>query len=46
MTRLPFHDRHDAGRVLASHLAHYRAAPGLLVLALPRGGVAVAAEVA
>jgi erythromycin esterase-like protein/predicted phosphoribosyltransferase len=43
---LPFEDRHHAGRVLAEKLAHYRGQPNLLVLALPRGGVAVGFEVA
>ncbi|MDO8719755.1 MAG: hypothetical protein Q7K20_12345, partial [Polaromonas sp.] len=44
--RLPFEDRHHAGRVLAERLAHYRGRPNLVVLALPRGGVAVGFEVA
>ncbi|NPC54127.1 phosphoribosyltransferase [Caenimonas soli] len=44
--RLPFKDRRQAGRVLAEHLEHYRGRPNLLVLALPRGGVAVGFEVA
>ncbi len=39
-------DRHDAGRQLAKHLSHYKDQPNLLVLALPRGGVAVGYEVA
>ena len=43
---LPFHDRHHAGRALADRLAHYQGQPNLLVLALPRGGVAVGLEVA
>ena len=43
---LPFEDRHHAGRVLAEKLAHYRGHLNLLVLALPRGGVAVGFEVA
>jgi putative phosphoribosyl transferase len=43
---LPFEDRHQAGRVLADRLMHYRGQPGLLVLGLPRGGVPVACEVA
>lgn len=41
-----FHDRSDAGRALAADLAPYAGRPGLLVLALPRGGVPVAYEVA
>lgn len=41
-----FHDRRDAGQALARALAAWRGEPGLLVLALPRGGVPVAAEVA
>lgn len=45
-TRLPYEDRREAGRVLADALAHYRGRPNLLVLALPRGGVPVAYEVA
>lgn len=43
---LPFHDRSQAGRVLAEKLAHYSGRPGLLVLALPRGGLPVGREVA
>jgi putative phosphoribosyl transferase len=43
---LPFKDRHHAGRVLADKLEHYRGSKNLLVLALPRGGVPVAFEVA
>lgn len=41
-----YSDRAEAGRVLASALAGYAGQPGLLVLALPRGGVPVAYEVA
>ncbi len=41
-----FRDRVDAGRVLARKLERYRGRPDLLVLALPRGGVPVAFEVA
>jgi predicted phosphoribosyltransferase len=44
--RLPFHDRHEAGRVLASKLLEYQNRNDVLVLALPRGGVPVAFEVA
>lgn len=42
----PLDDRRDAGRRLAADLAFLRGKPGLLVLALPRGGVPVAWEVA
>lgn len=45
MNRSPYADRRDAGRVLAGLLEDYRGAAGLLVLALPRGGVPVADEV-
>ena len=41
-----FRDRADAGRVVAADLAAYAGRPDLLVLALPRGGVPVAYEVA
>jgi putative phosphoribosyl transferase len=41
-----FRDRRDAGRRLAARLARYSHEPGVLVLALPRGGVPVAYEVA
>jgi predicted phosphoribosyltransferase len=41
-----FHDRRDAGRALAGVLARYRAEPDVVVLALPRGGVPVAYEIA
>src|SRR3981189_1957928 len=41
-----FRDRHEAGRLLAAKLSAYANRPGLLVLALPRGGVPVAYEVA
>ncbi len=44
--RQPFLDRHDAGRVLASHLRSYANRDDVVVLALPRGGVPVAYEVA
>ena len=43
---LPFRDRRDAGRVLATHLRAYANTPDVIVLGLPRGGVPVAAEVA
>ncbi len=41
-----FQDRTDAGRRLAASLSRLRGRADLLVLALPRGGVPVAAEVA
>jgi putative phosphoribosyl transferase len=41
-----FHDRRDAGRVLARRLSAWRGRPDTLVLALPRGGVPVGHEVA
>ena len=41
-----FRNRIDAGRQLASHLAEYAGRSDVLVLALPRGGVPVAAEIA
>ncbi|MHB1340584.1 MAG: phosphoribosyltransferase [Coriobacteriia bacterium] len=41
-----FRDRTHAGRELARALRDHAGAPGALVLALPRGGVVVAAEVA
>ncbi|HEY0884749.1 MAG TPA: phosphoribosyltransferase [Ramlibacter sp.] len=44
--RLPYRDRREAGRVLAQALQPWRGRSGLLVLALPRGGVAVGFEVA
>ena len=43
---MAFRDRADAGRVLAAGLGHLAGRPDLLVLALPRGGVPVAHEVA
>jgi predicted phosphoribosyltransferase len=44
--RLPFADRRQAGRALAARLQDYRGRDNLIVLALPRGGVAVGFEVA
>ena len=44
-TSLPFRDRADAGRRLGAALAKYRN-HDCVILALPRGGVPVAAEVA
>jgi putative phosphoribosyl transferase len=41
-----FRDRRHAGRVLAQRLQGFARSPGLLVLALPRGGVPVGYEVA
>jgi len=40
-----FHDRREAGAVLAQHLARF-GGTGTVVLGIPRGGVVVAAEVA
>ena len=42
----PFRDRNEAGRLLAEKLKAYASRPDVLVLALPRGGVPVAYEVA
>jgi putative phosphoribosyl transferase len=42
----PYGDRSEAGRLLAAELAAYANHPDVLVLALPRGGVPVAYEVA
>ncbi len=41
-----FHDRSEAGQFLAQELVHLRGTPGLIVLALPRGGVPVGFEIA
>jgi predicted phosphoribosyltransferase len=41
-----FHDREQAGRELAKNLGRYAGVPDVIVLALPRGGVPVAFEVA
>jgi putative phosphoribosyl transferase len=41
-----FHDRTEAGRLLAEKLAAYANRPNVQVLALPRGGVPVAYQVA
>jgi predicted phosphoribosyltransferase len=41
-----FRDRREAGRLLAAKLAAYANRPDVIVLALPRGGVPVAYEVA
>lgn len=42
----PFLDRTDAGQQLAARLTYYRSRDDVVILALPRGGVPVAAEVA
>jgi predicted phosphoribosyltransferase len=42
----PFRDRTDAGKQLAARLTAYASRPDVVVLALPRGGVPVAFEVA
>src|SRR5262245_48248329 len=41
-----FRDRRDAGRQLASRLTDYQDRDDVIVLALPRGGVPVAFEIA
>ncbi len=41
-----FRHRHDAGKRLAARLVRYRNHPDVLVMAIPRGGVPVAYEVA
>src|SRR5262249_34236458 len=46
VTKMLFRDRTEAGRQLALRLQSYADRPGVLVLALPRGGVPVAFEVA
>jgi putative phosphoribosyl transferase len=43
---MPFRNRREAGRFLARKLSAYADRPDVLVLALPRGGVPVAFEVA
>lgn len=45
-TLAPFRNRIDAGQRLALRLRHYTNRPDALVLALPRGGVPVAFEIA
>src|SRR5919106_1722070 len=42
----PYQDRRHAGVELATHLAHLKGRKDAVVLALPRGGVPVAYEVA
>ena len=46
MTSQRFADRREAGAALATLLAKYRNDPNVVVLALPRGGVPVAFEIA
>lgn len=41
-----FSDRYEAGKILADNLAIYQNRPDVVVLALPRGGVPVAYQVA
>jgi len=41
-----FQDRTDAGKKLAEQLLHYDNLDNVIVLALPRGGVPVALEIA
>lgn len=43
---MTFRDRVDAGRKLAAALRQYRGAKDAIIIALPRGGVVVGAEVA
>lgn len=46
MANAPFRDRHEAGQRLAQALTRYANRDDVVVLALPRGGVPVAFEVA
>jgi putative phosphoribosyl transferase len=46
MSEQRFRDRNHAGKLLANELSHYSGQEDVLVLALPRGGVPVAIEVA
>jgi putative phosphoribosyl transferase len=46
MVNPQFRDRTAAGKLLATQLSHYANRPDVLVVALPRGGVPVAYEVA
>ena len=41
-----FHDRRHAGELLAAQLDEYRGRTDTIILALPRGGVPVAAAIA
>lgn len=45
MITLPFRDRSEAGRLLGAELLARKPAPNAIILALPRGGVPVGAEV-
>jgi putative phosphoribosyl transferase len=42
----PFRNRREAGRLLATRLRHFANRPDVVILALPRGGVPTAYEVA
>ncbi len=46
LSNQPYRNRRHAGAELASHLGHFTNRDGVVVLALPRGGVPVGAEVA
>lgn len=46
MTHIPYPDRRSAGQLLAEQLHQLRGLPELQILALPRGGVPVAFEIA
>jgi putative phosphoribosyl transferase len=46
LTRHQYRDRIEAGQMLARQLAHYASRVDTIVLALPRGGVPIAVEVA
>jgi len=46
MIELPFQGRSEAGRLLGAELASRKLPAGVIVLALPRGGLPVGAEVA